>query len=276
MALGRKLKAISDEKEGKFSIIRIIDKQIGSPRPKFSFKTIKFLTKKLSKAVDEKSMEDVHTTFLQLWDAIHADHIRSDTVFHPSELMDACSRKLYYDISGTKPTNPDAVIIGPQLQRIFDQGSWIHIYIQATLYKAGILIGMEVPVVNEDLLIDGRADALIEIPGIGRVVVEIKSINEYGFGRLTTRAKTEHVYQASIYAKELGISHILFLYWNKNTCGLKEFLEPVNESAHSDAVEIITDTKDSVSSKELPDRACISKTCERSLTCIYHTICWSK
>ena len=74
-----------------------------------------------------------------------------------------------------------------------------------------------------------------------RFVLEIKSINDAGFsGKRGPLPRPEHITQASIYGWLLGVSHIVFIYVNKNQVSRwKEFVVPVDTVAVADAQDKI-------------------------------------
>lgn len=273
MGLGRKLMGIKEEAAGTPSIIRILDKEITKYRPAFSPRIVKAALRDFSVKLDAK--ENFHVEFSKLWSAVNAKVVRESAAFHPSELMNACPRKLYYDITEVVPTDVGANAVDARIQMIFDLGDFFHLYIQTLLLSAGILEEMEAEVVNKKLMLEGHSDGILKFPH-KRAILEIKTINARGFAQLKTKAKVDHIYQASIYAVELGMDEIVFLYINKDTCEKKEFFEPVNKEAHANAVSIITGVQDAAKKGVAPERVCIDKLCQRSLTCIYHTHCWKK
>lgn len=143
------------------------------------------------------------------------DGDRAIDVNAPSQAS-VCSRANYY----ARLQYPSDGSIDPRTQRIFDNGSFVHLRLQEYLAKSGILISDEVPCINEELNIQGHTDGFLNIGTMreemqsykkGRFVVkskipvysniailEIKSINSNGFTQLKT-AKDEHKEQAMVY-----------------------------------------------------------------------------
>lgn len=105
-----------------------------------------------------------------------------------------CLRQSFFSRVGTPP---DFVSNDPRLQRIFDNGTGVHIRLQDYLKKDGVLLLDEAPVVNEAYQILGTTDGLL-IDGDRLAVLEIKSIYSLGFNALKD-AKPEHKLQAGIY-----------------------------------------------------------------------------
>lgn len=87
--------------------------------------------------------------------------------------------------------------VEPRTQRIFDNGTHVHLRLQEYLLKAGILLMDEVPVINEEYNIQGHTDGLVKVRG-KVAVLEIKSMNSFQFNKLM-EAKPEHLLQALTY-----------------------------------------------------------------------------
>lgn len=106
----------------------------------------------------------------------------------------SCLRQSYFSRTGVAP---DFAHNDPRLQRIFDNGTGVHIRLQDYLKKDGILLLDEAPVINQAYEILGTTDGLL-LDGDRLAVLEIKSIYSLGFNALKD-AKPEHKLQAGIY-----------------------------------------------------------------------------
>lgn len=106
-----------------------------------------------------------------------------------------CIRSNYYVRKGMAHK---AAVVLPRMQRIFDNGHYVHDRLQTYLEKMGLLKLREVPVYNEELQIMGHSDGLIALSPLQLAILEIKSINDNGFSKLV-EAKSEHVAQAHVY-----------------------------------------------------------------------------
>lgn len=123
--------------------------------------------------------------------------------------------------------------------------------------------------------IDGHVDGILHIPfedgSFVPIVLEIKSINEAGYQqKYGTIPKPEHIEQASLYAWAWGISHLCFLYINKNQVQQwKEFVVRRDEAAIQDAQEKILAVKTGRLRGEAPTwaRACKDIREERAVSC---------
>lgn len=105
-----------------------------------------------------------------------------------------CLRQSYFSRKGV---TPDFISNDPRLQRIFDNGTGVHIRLQDYLKTNGVLLLDEAPVINDTYEILGTTDGLL-LDGDRLAVMEIKSIHSLGFNALKS-AKSEHKLQAGIY-----------------------------------------------------------------------------
>ena len=120
------------------------------------------------------------------------DNDRRLNINAPSSIG-GCLRSRYYSRMGYGKEKFSA-----RTQRIFDNGSSVHLRIQNDLYHAGILIMDEIPVFDNSYLIQGHTDGIIHLSGKEIGVLEIKSINSRGFSELHSE-KEEHRYQGLCY-----------------------------------------------------------------------------
>lgn len=278
--LGRILRDIKEDKTSdKISVIREIDKAFSEGityTGAFSVIGIKRSLKLLESMLDEGfEREPFFKEFFKLYNLMMAPDMRAKNVFHPSSLLEDCPRRLTYDLLKTAPT--DAIIrpISPALQRIFDVGSWYHLYIQNILYTTGLLEQAEVPVINTEKYINGKADGVFFKKVFGKkTVLEIKSMNHWNFQKAIFKPFKKHEFQASLYGRELDAELILFLYIDKDTSEMKEFLVPVNEEMLAQADKKMNLIVDCVKTKTLPARKCGDKLCEDALACPFTSLCF--
>ena len=122
------------------------------------------------------------------------DHDRAFNVNAPSSIG-SCLRARYYARIGTARERVSA-----RSQRIFDNGTYVHLRIQNALKKCGILVMDEVPVFSAAYNIQGHTDGLIQLSKVtGELgILEIKSINSRNFDNLKG-AKAEHECQGLTY-----------------------------------------------------------------------------
>ena len=88
--------------------------------------------------------------------------------------------------------------VDARLQRIFDNGTHVHLRLQEYLKKEGTLILDEVPCIDEEINIQGHTDGILKITDQEYAILEIKSMNSHQFAKLK-EPKEEHKAQATIY-----------------------------------------------------------------------------
>ena len=154
--------------------------------------------------------------------------------FHPSGDCLKCPRLLYWerDPEYAPMLEED---VGPDLQAIFKLGDAVHAMIQAWFKAMSELDGFPKCVDNEQRIDDGDwniggfIDSVLQFPDIeGNIPIEIKSINDYAFGRLNEPLPA-HKWQIGCYIMEKQAPFGIVLYYNKNTSAMREFrVEPVD------------------------------------------------
>lgn len=279
--LGRILRDISEKDSTKeFSVAAAINKackdgvtSVGA----FSVLGIKRQLKGLLALLEEDSFqrEEFFTEFQKLYSLVMAPDKRAKGVFHPSQLLGACPRQMTYELSGTAPTDKISRPIGAELQRTFDVGTWYHVYMQNILYSIGLLEQAEVPVVNREKYLNGKADGVFKEEVFGeKVVLEIKTMNSWNFSKAVFRPFKKHEFQASLYARELGAKKVLYLYINKDTSEIREFLMPINEEELAKADKVMLSVIGHVKDKTLPPKCCADKFCDSAMACPFVSLCF--
>lgn len=150
-------------------------------------------------------------------------------VFHPSALG-MCARMNVYEFIGAKKIQT----IEPEALEIFDMGHSVHELVQGRFDAMGAWAGAnsfgyqfrkEVPYdPKTDHLYNtfgcgGTTDGILEIwtdSWKQRGIIEIKSINDDGFKKLT-QPKLEHLEQAHLYCFRFDCPIMWIWYFNKNT-----------------------------------------------------------
>ena len=282
-SLGRILREISDDTDSpKMGVVSQINKACASGITENGNFSMLKIGKQLKDMLDE--IEDEHfnrdkffQSFNKLYSLVMAPDKRAIGVFHPSQLLDGCCREMAYDLSGVSPTDLHKRSIGAELQRTFDVGTWYHIYMQNILYSIGLLEQAEVPIINKEKFLNGKADGVFKEEVFGeKVVLEIKTMNSWNYQKAVFKPFKKHEFQASLYARELGAKKVLYLYINKDTSEIKDFLEPLNEEQLEIADKKMTKVIESVKTGVLLPRNCTDKFCDRALDCPFVTECFKK
>lgn len=283
ISLGKALRKITSESttDERTSVVPDIDKACAggiTEARSLSRRDIKASAKHLIALMDDFDRGEFYPAFYKFYSAIMAPSARAKGVFHPSQLMTQCKRFMCYDLLGTPPS--DKIVsrgISGALQRTFDVGTWYHVYTQNILYKIGLLEQAEVPVNNPDKFISGSADGMFKTEVFGEpVVLEIKTMNDLFYKRAIFRPFKKHEFQASIYARELGAKKVLYLYINKNTSEMKDFLMPIDEAQLADADKIMNQVITTVKAKEILPRECPDKFCDNALICPFASLCFKE
>lgn len=213
--------------------------------------------------------------FSKFYTLVMAPDKRAKGVFHPSQLLTACPRQMTYDLMNMAPSDRIAPHIGPELQRVFDVGTWYHVYMQNILYQIGLLEQAEVPVVNKEKYLNGKADGVFKEEVFGeKVVLEIKTMNSWTFQKAVFKPFAKHEFQASLYARELGAKKVLYLYINKDTSEIRDFLMPINEEQLAQADKKMADVISHVKAGSLPKRTCTDRDCENAWACPFASLCF--
>lgn len=281
-SLTKILKGLSEETLDKPSVVSKINKACVegiTSAGAFSVIGIKRQLKTLLHLLeaDEFNRDSFFSEFNSLYSLVMAPDKRAKGVFHPSQLLDGCPRQMTYDLLRVPPTDRVTRPIGAELQRTFDVGTWYHLYIQMILYRVGYLEQAEVPVINTEKYLNGKADGVIKEEVFGeRVVLEIKSMNTWNFSKAIFKPFKKHEFQASLYARELGIKKVLYLYINKDTSEIREFLMPINEEQLAIADKKMDAVIDHVKNKTLPPRCCSDMYCDCALACPFATKCFKE
>ena len=145
--------------------------------------------------------------------------------YYPSpSKVGQCIRALTYSAIGVKPTEfPDRAIM------IFNDGHWheelIKDAIRGTAFRLTELKGKQQRIVVgyvNGRVVDGEIDGLVEDPLGKPYLLEIKSINHFGFERLKGEPQEDHHRQSNLYLHGLvlagfDIKQAIIIYKNKNT-----------------------------------------------------------
>ena len=140
-------------------------------------------------------------------------------VFYPSMLGNACDRYLYLAYNGQLADQ----VIGAKTARIFDHGGSLEVRMKKYFERTGIFLASEQSVIVKNPTISGRYDFMLKHEEYGRVILELKSINDKGFKALIDTPKPEHLVQLQIYLNLAGVENGVVLYENKNDQTLKAF-----------------------------------------------------
>ena len=126
-----------------------------------------------------------------------------------------CPRAVWFGFKKFPKKDKDA-----RVMRVFENGDYTHMRIMSSLLSIGAVKAIELALENE--LVRGRCDGIVVINNEPHVL-ELKSINSFAFKRLEG-PKPEHIKQLMLYLHYFHINNGIFLYENKDTQELKEFM----------------------------------------------------
>lgn len=173
--------------------------------------------------------------------------------FRPSMVF-GCDRQNVYHYAHAKETPAQK---GPKLRRILDTGTALHTMHQNYLANHKDIFFVPEPKLSVRLggkkaHVRGSCDGLIIRRSDGyRFVIELKTISKEGFDSLRA-PKKEHIKQAMIYARLIGVHWIMFVYICKSSSNMKEYAIPAIDSQWDDFVERVTGLMKHVENKTLP------------------------
>jgi len=126
---------------------------------------------------------------------------RTDTIgwIHASESSNPCDRIMAARLLGYSLKREEQRDL--KLERIFENGHMMHLRWQNYMVSLPKSFKVLIAPVFRVWPIEGEADAIIEHQEFGRVVVELKSIHDYGFKQLRTaqRPHDDHIGQVATY-----------------------------------------------------------------------------
>lgn len=213
------------------------------------------------------------------------------TKIRASSIAD-CSRLIVYNMLGYNEP-----VTEPRVLTIMENGNYFHNRMEALFREAGILIGSEIKLKNEELNISSRLDALIKNPHPGKInkniclysddkivyegcqsqvaIVEFKSVNDKKFQRIKQYgADKKHIAQLQLYLMLTDIQDGLLFYENKNT---QEWVEKWIKSDikyHQHLINKINVINYCVENLKIPDRE-FKRDSYECKYCNHKEKCWS-
>jgi len=192
-----------------------------------------------------------------------------------------CIRALVYHATDVPATKfPDRTLL------VFEDGNWheelIKDHIRKTVYRLDELKGAKQRIfiaMIGDKKLDGEIDGLITDPFEYTRLLEIKSINHFGFERLKDEPLDDHRRQANLYLHGLSkaglpIVEAIILYKNKNTAAMKEFTVSYDEAQALADIAMFEDIERMAAADEIPPRPYNYDDCQCSY-CRWQEHCWS-
>lgn len=154
-----------------------------------------------------------------------------------------CQRAIWYNFKKFPKKEMDA-----RLMRVFENGDYTHMRIMSSLFSIGAVKAIEVAL--EEDIVHGRCDGIVVINN-EPYVLELKSINSYGFKKLEA-PKPEHIKQLMLYLHFFKIQKGIFIYENKDNQDLKEFHISYDKEMAEKLIENFRITKHLIDENILP------------------------
>lgn len=188
---------------------------------------------------------------------------KNPNYFRPSMLA-GCDRANVFHYTQA-PHHPPRM--NGRMQRILDNGEAVHKVVQGYLadhrewfFAPETRVFVQVA----GMLVRGSCDGVLIRRSDGyRFGIEIKTINSSGFSGLRGPLE-KHVFQASIYARLMGLDWIKVLYWDKDKQGMKEYDVAVSQARYETMVKRVVHLKQFVTAGTLPPydaRTCDTEFC---------------
>lgn len=201
--------------------------------------------------------------------------------FHPSSFSIDCSRKLQFTyveslfsekFSGLQRKVQDKSIFtsDPKMIRILGNGHGMHDRWAKYFENAGVLVEAERKFRNKDLRFSGSIDDIISIDG-EELIIELKSINMFGFQKLTA-PKKEHYMQLQIYCMEENKRGFV-IYENKNTQEVLEFFVEKDVNLHEEIRSTVYGIFDSIENGTLGEKTQQFTMCQQ---CKFMDLCYKQ
>ncbi len=192
-----------------------------------------------------------------------------------------CIRALVYHALGVKPDKfPDRTIL------VFDDGNWheelLKDHIRKTVFALTEWKGknqrIEIATINGRKM-TGEIDGLITDPLNVTRLLEIKSINHFGFERLKDEPLDDHRRQTNLYLHGLKkasmeINEAIIIYKNKNTAAMKEFIIKYDAQQALDDITKFEVVDELAEDNEIPARPYSADSWQCSY-CRWREHCWS-
>ena len=232
------------------------------------------MSNKLSALLKQALKQDPVQNALLKYYAKRAKKMSRDIVIgetHPSQ-FNGCGRALQFHWLSKFYGGRE--LPGMTLQEVFDNGTSFHRRFQRALLKAGVISRAEIPIRDEEHGIVGTMDGELLLPEPG--VLELKSINDYGFKSLMG-PKSEHRMQGITYCAATGYRFVLFCYENKNDQRKTWYPTRVEQKDVDSAQRTIEDANKKFHRKTFSVRIVgAAETAPSCKYCSYKEVCFDK
>ena len=186
--------------------------------------------------------------------------------FHPSQLYQCPRRQVfdYYGVEGLRAYNP-------QLQNIFNDGTWRHMRWQIMLLNAGILDRVEVKVTVPELRLSGSMDGVNDTDGW---MFELKGTSQFSTIK-KNGVMPAHVKQVQTYLMAAELDSAVVVYEDKLSQNWAEFDVHRDEGTVREVTAILEVLNEAVDHERLPEMLddCKTATGKTFDQCPYSHVC---
>jgi hypothetical protein len=197
----------------------------------------------------------------------HPEKVSTSTKLSPTYII-KCERQAVYKLKGV----PQETSRDFKSRLIVLEGDSVHKKYVDLFREMGILVDSEKFISHPNFPFLGFVDAIVKIDDVP-YIVEIKSINKEGFGRLN-KPYEEHVLQVKMYMLILKIDKSIIFYENKDTQDLKEFYVELNSEFESWFNEKMNRILNYFKENKVPPRICVTEMDGRYQWCPYVKYCF--
>jgi len=197
----------------------------------------------------------------------HPEKASTSTKLSPTYII-KCERQAFYKLKGV----PQETSRDFKSRLIAMGGNSIHKKFEDLFRNMGILVDSEKLIFHSTYPFLGFVDAIIKIDD-ETYIVEIKSINKEGFGKLN-KPHEEHVLQVKMYMLIMNIKKAIIFYENKDSQDLKEFRVDLNPEFESWFNEKMNRILAYYKENKIPARICATEVDGKYQWCPYAKYCF--
>lgn len=205
---------------------------------------------------------------------------RGDGYFHPSSHPLMGARELYYRFH---PDTRDKII--PRRRTLLDlmtlsMGSALHAVVQTQMEMVGLLgpDDVEVDFLIKDHHVRGRIDMMVRHPTGEDLIVEMKTINEFGYKKHDASGALKPEWDAQLSLQEYAMGKdrgVLLMVERGGQFQMREFLHHRNDVLLEQIFAKFAHVRESIATNTPPNHCCLADSKEME-KCAARFECWMK
>lgn len=219
--------------------------------------------------LEQTIIESIDSYLLKAAEEEAQKHKKTVPYCYPSGIAD-CLRKQAYKLLGYEEP------MTPQLLRIFECGKSMHERYQKWFEEIGWLKEKELPFKDSRHRVSGRIDGILEVPGRGRWILELKSANRKSFDRMEEENAPlkKYVMQVMLYMALMPYKHSLVVVECKDTQRMRAFSVKYQPSFGKKVLDRVDRLISCVDAGKLPPREHDSPDSPECRRCAFAGMCW--